>query len=62
MDIKTEIEWVLTLQKLSGHDSKRFLKVHREVFGTAIDPCMNCPDQIRHAVNRLKHYYNEKFK
>lgn len=55
-EIKSEIEWVLTLTKM-GHENKaRFLTVHREVFGTAIDPCMSCPDQIRHSINRLKSY------
>ena len=60
--MKEELEWVLSLQRMKPESKDRFLRLHREIFGTAIDPCMSCPDQIRHSIDRLKAYYEKNYK
>lgn len=60
--MKEDLEWVISLTRLKQEDKTRLLNIHRELFGNSIDPCMNCPDSIRQAVNRMKKYYEKEYK
>jgi len=59
--MKEELEWINSLTRLKQEDKKRLLIIHRELFGASADPCLNCPDAIRQAVNRLKKYYEQNY-
>ena len=56
--MKQEIEWAVSLTRLKQEDKQRLLKLHRELFGVSMDFCLNCPEQIRTAVDRIKRYYD----
>jgi len=55
-----DLEWVASLTRLKQEDKQRLLNIHRTLFTSIPDPCMNCPDQIRQAVNRIKKYHEKE--
>ena len=56
--MKQELNWAVSLTRLKQEDKQRLLKLHRELFGASMDFCLNCPEQIRIAVDRIKRYYD----
>jgi hypothetical protein len=57
MDIVKEL---LNKTRLTPSEVTTVFNKHREIFGTTIQLCANCPSNVRAAVDRLKQYYNLK--
>lgn len=59
--MREELEWVSRLTKANAEDKKRILSIHEELYGSSIHICVNCPDSLRAAVNRLKVELNNRY-
>ena len=56
------LKWVSRLSEANPTDKIRIMKLHDEIFGNSISVCVNCPDSLRAAVNRLKVEYEQRTK
>ena len=59
--MRQELEWLIKLSIADNEDKERIAKLHSDIFGNSINLCVNCPDSLRAAVNRLKVEYKNRY-
>ena len=59
--MRDRLNWVRKLTRADAEDKAKILKLHTEIFGSSIHVCVNCPDSLRAAVNRLKVEYSNRY-
>ena len=48
---------VIKLTQATPEDAKEIVLIHNHLFGSEASICVNCPDQLRLAVKRIKAYH-----
>jgi len=51
------IEKVLLLTSANPAEAKEIVSIHKQLFGSMINVCSHCPDQLRLALERIKKHY-----
>lgn len=59
--MREKLLWVKGLTSANVDDKAKILEIHTEVFGNSINVCVNCPDSLRAAVNRLKVEFKNRY-
>jgi len=52
---------IINLSTANSEQAKEIVKVHNIIFGAEFKICVNCPEQLRAAVKRLKLYYKDNY-